>query len=266
MLNTILCGRAEAVLKEIPDGYIDLTVTSPPYDNLRKYQGYVFDFETIARELYRVTKPGGVLVWVVGDKTEKGSETGNSFKQALFFMSTGFLLNDTMIFQKKNPLPTDKRNRYAQCFEYMFVFSKGMPKTFNPLVVPTTGKRKNYKSSWGRQNDKMLINTGAFHTVKAQKVRHNIFQYAISLNCATKDKIAFKHPAIFPEQLAEDHILSWSNPGDVVLDPMAGSGTTLKMAKLNGRNYIGIELSEMYVNEIIIPRLASEATALVAGE
>ena len=189
-------------MAKMPDCFVDLTVTSPTYDDLRKYKGYDFDFESTVKELYRVTKQGGVVVWVVGDKTINGSETGTSFRQALGFMDTGFNLNDTMIFEKKNPLPTDKKNRYYQCFEYMFVFSKGMPKTFNPLTEPTTGVRKTYKSSWGRNSDdKMIISTGKERTVADTKIKRNIFQYGISLNVATKDKIAFEHPAIFPEAL-----------------------------------------------------------------
>lgn len=238
-------------MAKMPDNFIDLTVTSPPYDNLRRYKGYSFPFEDIAKELYRVTKKGGVVVWVVGDKTVNGSETGTSFKQALYFMQCGFLLNDTMIFEKKNPLPTDKRNRYAQCFEYMFILSKGNPKTFNPLLEPTTGNRKTYKSSWGRdKNDKMIISTGKEMKVSDFKQRRNIFSYGISLNVATKDKIAFEHPAIFPEELASDHILSWSNENDLVYDPFMGSGTTAKMAIKNKRNWIGSEISEEYCSII----------------
>lgn len=242
-------------MKRMPDNFIDLTVTSPPYDDLRKYKGYDFDFESIAKELYRITKQGGVVVWVVGDKTINGSETGTSFRQALGFMDAGFNLNDTMIFEKKNPLPTDKKNRYYQCFEYMFVFTKGMPKTFNPLTEPTTGLRKTYKSSWGRNaDDKMIISTGKERTVANTKIRRNIFQYGISLNVATKDKIAFEHPAIFPEALVEDHIFSWSNEGDIVYDPFAGSGTTGKMAILNKRKCIMSEISAEYC-DIIKKRL-----------
>jgi DNA modification methylase len=262
MINTVICGRAEAVLKDIPEGYIDLTVTSPPYDNLRKYQGYVFDFETIARELYRVTKPGGVLVWVVGDSTKDGSESTTSAEQKIFFRNIGFSIHDTMIWMK-GTAPFQHKNRYINGFEYMFVLSKGNPTTFNLI--------KDRKNKWAgtkihgteRQTNgktKPLSEVQKSKNVKEFGARLNIWEIQ---PCKTNKS---GHPAPFPEQLAEDHILSWSNPGDVVLDPMAGSGTTLKMAKLNGRNYIGIELSEMYVNEIIIPRLASEATALVAGE
>jgi DNA modification methylase len=251
MLNTILCGRAEAVLKEMPERYVDLTVTSPPYDNLRKYHGYVFDFEAIAKELYRVTKPGGVLVWVSGDATINGSETGTSFKQALFFKEIGFLLYDTMIYEKPGSGLPHKDKRYGQQFEYMFVLSKGIPKTANIERFPETGKQ----GITTRRNKDGTTTKGTYNI--GGGVKGNIWRMTGAHS---------KHPAPFPEELAERHIKTWSNPGDIVLDPMAGSGTTLKMALKNGRNYIGIEVSKAYIDEIIIPRLASEATALVAVE
>lgn len=252
-------------MAKMTDNFIDLTITSPPYDDLRRYKGYDFDFQNTVKELYRVTKKGGVVVWVVGDKTINGSETGTSFRQALGFIDAGFNLNDTMIFEKKNPLPTDKKNRYYQCFEYMFIFSKGMPKTFSPLTEPTTGLRKTYKSSWGRNvDDKMIISTGKERIVSDTKIRRNIFQYGISLNAATKDKIAFEHPAIFPEDLAQDHILSWSNENDIVYDPFMGSGTVAKMSILNNRNWIGSEISSEYcaIIENRIKKVRKEETYL----
>jgi site-specific DNA-methyltransferase (adenine-specific) len=253
-LNQIYCGDCVTVMQSIDDNYIDLTVTSPPYDNLRTYKGYNFNFESIAQQLYRVTKDGGVVVWVVGDATIKGSETGTSFKQALYFKEIGFNLHDTMLFVKNNPLPTDSRYRYQQKFEYIFVLSKGNPKTFNPIMVKTNSKRQ-YRSSWGRKDDYMIGNTGKEKITKDDKISDNIFYYSISKGGSTKDKFAFKHPAIFPEQLTYDQIMSWSNPGDIVLDPMCGSGTTCKMAKLNNRNFIGIDCSEEYC-EIAKQRIA----------
>jgi len=234
-------------MSKMPDNFLDLTLTSPPYDDLRNYNGFSFDFESIAKELFRVTKEGGVVVWVVGDKTIKGCETGTSFRQALFFMDIGFNLSDTMIFEKTNPLPTDKKYRYYQCFEYMFVLTKGKSKTFNPQTEPTIGTRKKYKSSWGRDSsDKMIISTGKERVISDEKCRRNIFRYGISLNVATKDKYAFKHPAIFPEKLANDHILSWTNEGALVYDCFMGSGTVAKMSILNNRNWIGSEISSEY--------------------
>jgi site-specific DNA-methyltransferase (adenine-specific) len=252
MINKVFCGKAEEILKEFPSNFIDLTVTSPPYDNLRTYNGYHFNFQEIAKELYRVTKPGGVIVWIVGDATINGTETGTSFKQALYFKEIDFNLHDTMIYQKSNPMPNNHR-RYVPAFEYMFIFSKGVPKTFNPLYVQCkfAGNQKN--GTYRLQNGELKKCNGADKPIKTMKIKSNIWSYFVG---PIKDKIAHKHPAIFPERLAEDHILSWSNPGDLVLDPMAGSGTTLKMAKKNGRNYIGIEVSQSYVDDIINPRLA----------
>ena len=229
-------------MKMLPDNSVDLTVTSPPYDDLRKYNGFEWDFEATARELYRLTKKGGVVVWVVGDKTVKGSESGTSFKQALFFKECGFCLHDTMIFAKNNPIPQN-HNRYEQCFEYMFVFSKGKPKVFSPLREATKNAGKVF--DWGNRKTVMDNQQCRRHrsteelTVKPTKIKTNIFYYSVGGGKTG-------HPAVFPEQLAQDHILSWSNEGDIVLDPFIGSGTTAKMALLNNRNYIGFEISKEY--------------------
>ena len=246
-MNKIIQGDCLEKLKELEDVSIDLTVTSPPYDNLRTYNGYTFDFEGIAKELYRVTKQGGVVVWVVGDQTVNGSETGTSFKQALYFKEIGFNLHDTMIYQKKSCYAHDPRNkRYKSIFEYMFVLSKGTPKTYNEIKdEPNIHAGKLYKGGKGRDKKGNLRKSIEF-VIPDFQARYNIWKIP------TDHKS--HHPAIFPEKLTEDHILSWSNEGDIVLDPMAGSGTTLKMAKKNNRNYIGIEISPEYI-EIINKRL-----------
>lgn len=232
-------------MAQLPDNTIDLTLTSPPYDNLRSYRGFEFPFGEIASELYRITKAGGVLVWVVGDATVNGSETGTSFRQALQFMEVGFNLHDTMIFQKNNPIPQIYRKRYQNVFEYMFVFSKGKVTTHNAIKIdclhaglelPST-TYKNY--SKGEQKRTKLANP-----VKKQKIKGNIWQYTVGKKA--EDQAAKSHPAPFPYELALDHIRSWSNPGDIVLDPMCGSGTTCLAAKNLERNYIGIDISEEY--------------------
>jgi site-specific DNA-methyltransferase (adenine-specific) len=231
-------------MKQMPDNSIDLTVTSPPYDNLRTYKGFSWDFEGIAKELYRVTKDGGVVVWIVGDKVKNGSETGTSFKQALFFMECGFNLHDTMIYAKNNPVPQADKTRYTQAFEYIFVFSKGKPKTINRLMIECQHKGKVHygKNKINDQNCDRYVD----RAVKDFKPKTNIWFYNVGINQSSKDKIASNHPAIFPEQLAQDHIISWSNEGDLVLDPFMGSGTTAKMALLNNRNFIGFEISKDY--------------------
>lgn len=243
-LNKIYNMECLKGFKLLDDNCIDLTVTSPPYDNLRKYDNYYFDFENIAIELFRITKVGGVVVWIVNDSTINGSETGTSFKQALFFKECGFNLHDTMIYKKNNPTP-QKSNRYQPCFEYMFVLSKGKPKTFNPILEEKkyieNRKNKMYNKS---KNGEQIQHK--YQSNSNMKVKNNIWEYNVGLYHSTNDKIAFKHPAIFPEKLAEDHIISWSNENDIVLDPFMGSGTTAKMAIINNRNYIGFELSEKY--------------------
>lgn len=248
-INKIYNEDCLDTMRRMPDNFIDLTVTSPPYDNLRKYNGYVFDFENIAKELFRVTKKGGVVVWVVGDATIKGSETGTSFKQALFFKECGFNLHDTMIYAKNNPIPLT-HNRYEQQFEYMFILSKGKPKTFNPIKSPckTAGRKNNHKTEKHYEDSHSMRKREENITVKDEKYLYNIW----FLNTGTGDKV--KHNAPFPEKLANDHIISWSNEGDIVYDPFMGSGTTAKIAVKNKRNYIGSEISAEYC-EIIKERL-----------
>ena len=256
-LNKFYIGESVQFMKKnIPDNFVDLTITSPPYDDLRKYKGFIFDYKSMLEELYRVTKNGGVVVWIVGDKTEKGSETLTSFKHALYAKEIGFNVHDTMIYAKNNVYAHDPRNkRYKQCFEYMFVFSKGKPNTYNEIKdKPNKHAGKTLTGTKGRTQDG--IKRDLKPTVMGNfQARFNIWEYTTGGSVA-KDKIAFEHPAIFPEQLVLDHILSWSNEGDIVLDPMCGSGTTCKMAFLNNRNFIGIDMSEEYINEICKPRLA----------
>lgn len=247
--SLLLQGDCLGIMREMKENYIHLTITSPPYDNLRNYKGFVFDFEGIAQELYRITKKNGVVVWVVGDATIKGSETGTSFKQALYFKEIGFNLHDTMIYSSHKPPLTHKR--YEQAFEYMFVFVKGKIKTFNPIMKKNKHFGENFlrNGDWasGKDNSAMRQRQGT-KPVKEFGIISNVWRYETGGNKTTKDKIAFQHPAIFPDKLAEDHIKSWSNEGDIVLDPMMGSGTTGKMAKQLNRNFIGIEISAEYVD------------------
>ena len=243
-INKIYNENCLDTMSRMKENFIDLTVTSPPYDNLRNYNGYSFDFESIAKELYRVTKKGGIVVWIVGDATIKGSETGTSFRQALYFKDIGFNLNDTMIYRKLNYLPVTSC-RYEPQFEYMFILSKGKIKTFNPIMKPnkSAGNKGGTHRHNGNDLEKLHTNNGV---IKKEGRRTNVWDIACgSMN--SKDKISFQHPATFPEKLAQDHIISWSNEGDLVYDCFMGSGTTAKMALLNNRKYIGSEISKEYV-------------------
>ena len=244
-INKIINGNCVEVMKNFDENSIDLTLTSPPYDNLRTYKGFTFPFEDIAKELYRITKVGGIVVWVVNDATIEGSETGTSFKQALKFMEVGFNLHDTMIFQKTNPIPQIYRKRYNGIFEYMFVFSKGTVKTHNPIKIDClhAGLELNgttYKSfSKGEQKREKMA-----QPVESQKIKGNIWEYVVGKKA--EDQEAKGHPAPFPCALARDHINSWTNEGDIVFDPMNGSGTTCISALKLGRDYIGVDISEEY--------------------
>ena len=295
--NKIITGFNTTILKSYPDDTFDLTVTSPPYDDIRYYHikesttdADVFseqDFQALAKELFRVTKKGGVVVWVVGDSVNKGSESGTSFKQALYFKEVGFNLHDTMIYEKNTSSFPARRlgSRYTQIFEYMFVLSKGKPKTGNLIAdkenkwagytnfgknthrgkdgklkqsadikpVPKFSPRNNIwrqdldKCSYIAELEQIIIDKKLpLPQSIDDKERNNIWRYVVGKNYNSSDKESHEHPAIFPEKLAEDHILSWSNEGDIVLDPFVGSGTTCKMAKKHKRNYIGIDISKEY--------------------
>jgi DNA modification methylase len=251
MINLIK-GDCIEVMKSIPEQSIDLTVTSPPYDNLRTYNNssqWSFEiFKPIALELFRVTKDGGIVVWVVGDATINGSETGTSFKQALYFKSIGFRLHDTMIYYSEKPPLT--HNRYEQKFEYMFVFSKLKPKTFNPIREDSIHSGRRHKPTFRQTGSELKKFNGTDESgtcvIKSTKIKGNVWKYCTGFMKSTTDREAFEHPAIFPEKLVHDHIISWSNEGDTVFDPFLGSGTTGKMARVLKRKFIGIEKDETY--------------------
>lgn len=243
-INKIYNENCLDTMAKMPGNFIDLTITSPPYDNTRDYEEYNFDFESIALELYRITRQGGVVVWIVGDSTVNGSESGTSFRQTLYFIDIGFKLHDTMIYRKLNYIPLT-HSRYEQSFEYMFIFSKGKPKTFNPIMIPCKHPNKieqygpKRRRDFGKNHSMRLYKTTEYRQTKKTKIAGNIFSYIIG-----KEKSG--HPAAFPDKLANDHIISWSNEGDLIYDPLMGSGTTAKMAIKNKRNFIGSEISKKY--------------------
>jgi DNA modification methylase len=241
-LNKIYNEDCLIGLKRIQDNFVDFVITSPPYDGLREYNGYSFNFEEIVKELYRTIKVGGVVVWVVGDQTINGSESGTSFKQALFFKEIGFNLHDTMIYYSEKPPLT--HNRYEQKFEYMFVFSKEKPKTFNPIMEDTINFGKISSGTIRNKGDE-LSQKNKIGEILEKKIKGNVWRYQTGTMSA-ENKVAFKHPAIFPENLVYDHLISWSNEKDVVLDPFMGSGTTAVVCVQNKRNYIGFEISKEY--------------------
>ena len=231
-MRSVFCGDNTSLILQQEDSSVDLILTSPPYDDLREYNGYSFDFYRISRSLFRVLKEGGVLVWVIGDQVKNKSETGTSFKQVIKFMDMGFLLHDTMIFEKNSStFPARKESkRYTQIFEYMFVLSKGQPKTAN-LICDKENKWAGFKDYSGKLKN----------PVPQFSPRTNIWRYTTSKNSTG-------HPAPFPLELARDHILSWTNENDLVLDPFAGSGTTGVACKELNRNFIGYEISQEYTD------------------
>ena len=245
--NTIYHENCLETMERMPQECVDLVVTSPPYDNMRTYEGYsALEFKKIAHALYNILKKGGVLVWIVGDETIHGNETGTSFEQALYFRNhVGFQLFDTMIYLKPPRGAVGNNKTYWQSFEYMFVLSKGTPKTIHLLY-----DRENKEVRTGDHGSKRYVD-GSLKTMRRggylkKGRRTNVWQYNIGKGHSTTDDIAYQHPAIFPEKLAQDHILSWSNTGDIVYDPFMGSGTTAKMCAIHQRYFIGSELNKKY--------------------
>jgi len=232
-------------MKQIDDDGIDLVITSPPYDSLREYNGYNFNFIKTALELYRVIKTGGILVWIIGDSVKDGSETLTSFKHALIFKEIGFNLHDTMIYEK-NAFPFPDKTRYSQVFEYMFILSKGFPKTTNIKQIPTklSNRIKNKTSCYRTPNGN--TKPMKYETGKGLRNKKNVWCYEVGYMKTTKDKDAYKHPAMFPEKLVKDHLLSWSNEEDIVLDPFLGSGTSCLTAWKYNRHFIGFEINPEY--------------------
>lgn len=255
-INKIYAENCIETLGRMPDDFLDMTLASPPYDDLRSYHGYEFPLAAIVELLFKKTKPGGVVVWVIGDRTVNGSETLTSFHQAIEFVNKGgFNLHDTMLYVKNNPIPSDCGKRYRQSFEYMFCFSKGVPKTFNPITEPTKSAGQKIKAFRITQNGRGNVPAEDIgRQIKAERKASNIFTYNVGTSSAT-DRIAFRHPAIFPEKLAEDQITTWTNESDLVYDCFMGSGTTAVAACSKGRNFIGSEISQEYV-EIANERLA----------
>ena len=245
LINKIHNENCLETMAKMPDNFIDLTVTSPPYDNLREYNGYSFDFENVAKQLYRVTKEGGIVVWNVNDKRIKGSKNLTSFKQAIKFNELGFNIHDIMIWRKPNPMPFIKKDCYTPSFEFMFVLSKGNPKTFNAIMEDCKYAGQILKTY--TKNPESIRKKNVDKATKDKKIKSNVWDFIVA-------GTNYGHPAIFPEKLANDHIISWSNENDIVYDCFAGSGTTAKMTILNNRKWIASEISSEYC-EIIKERI-----------
>jgi len=233
-------------MAKLPNNSIDLIITSPPYDNIRDYNNsstWNFDiFKNVANQLQRILKQGGVIVWIVADATIKGSETGTAFRQALYFKEIGLNLHDTMIWKKPTFTAVGSiKSRYAPTFEYMFIFTKENLKTFNPI---NDRKNKSFgckKHGAMRQKNgdmKPLSNIGK--PINEYGIRHNVWEINTENNNTTG------HPAPFPLKLVHDHIISWTNENDIVLDCFMGSGTTGLACKTLNRDFIGIEIDQEY--------------------
>ncbi len=245
-VNNIYNEDCLDTMSRMPDGYVDMVMTSPPYSDIRDYEGFKFDFEKTAQGLYRVLKEGGVCVWVVGDKTQDGNEKGIPFSQALYFKELGFALADTMIYQKTLSGVVGGGDLYRQTFEFMFVFSKGKIQTKNLIKDYKVKYQTINKTTASRRNKDGRLEKRKKYSSDTMALRGNVWLYSPGYLKHTADVYAYEHPAMFPEKLAHDHIVSWSNLDDIVYDPFMGAGTTAKVAVGLGRKYIGSEISARY--------------------
>lgn len=238
-------------MQSMQENSIDLVVTSP-YDNLMDYNNsssWNFEvFKSVADQLYRIVRPCGVVVWIVNDASINNSETYTSFRQVLFFREIGFNLNDTMIWNKQSTSFPDS-NRYLQSFEYMFVLSKSSNHTDFKMTCNLIRDRRNMSSGssvhgTGRQRNASFKVCDGYEKGKSLSefgIRFNVW----NIHCAKGTELT-GHPAQMPIQIAEDHIRTWSNPGDLVFDPFLGSGTTACACLNRGRRFIGCEIDPDY--------------------
>jgi len=257
--NKIFCGEAAEVMRSFPDESIDMVFTSPPYGTVRSYNGYKFNFQEIAIELTRILKPGGVIAWNEADTIVNGSKTLTPSKHALYFSEEcGLKVHDEMIYEKNSCSFPAKRNglRYSNVYEEVFILSKGKPKSVN-LICDKRNRcygEKGFGMASQRRKNGDLVKYERKPTPKFSP-RDNIWRVFTGKGYSSKDSNASKHPAISPDLLVLDHIRTWSNEGDIILDPMAGSGTTCVMAKALKRQYVGIEISDEYcqlINERLL--------------
>lgn len=241
-MNRLHLGDCVAGMRTLPDGCIPLTVTSPPYDNLREYGGHTFDFGAVARELWRVTAPGGVLVWFTQDQTVGGGQTGTGCRQQLFLQDIGFRVYERIVMDRINPLP--RTRHYSGVLEIAVVLSKGRPRSVNLLCDKPNRQAGAVYPTFCRSRSGRV--DGRAKPIPRYGVRGVVWRYTVGGPHSTADLGDYAHPSVMPEAMAEDHIRSWSRPGDVVLDPFLGSGTTAKIALLNDRRYLGYEVHEPY--------------------
>lgn len=247
---TLLCGDCAEVMASLDACSVDMVLTSPPYGTMRQYNGFSIDIDAVIDGIWHVLRDGGVCVWVVADQMVKGSESATSFRTALKFINRGFLLHDTMIYHKANGVPNAPNDsvRYHQSFEYMFCFAKGRPTKFNPIMVQCRHAGEVVVHRAFRNHGKDELEYKSRSKIKPTKVASNVFTYATGNGNTTAYHPAFQHPAVFPEALARDQIISWTDAGDTVLDPFCGSGTTIFCASVLGRKAIGIDISQEYVD------------------
>jgi site-specific DNA-methyltransferase (adenine-specific) len=246
LVNQILQTDCVQGMQQLPDCCIPLTVTSPPYDHFRAYGGHRFDFEAVAKELWRITMKGGIVVWVVQDQVVKGSFTGTKHRQAIYFQELGFgIHNELTMVTLNSRIP--QKVRYTPTSHTAFVLAKGHPRAVNLLRDKPNKQAGMYKPTWSRRTREGNRETGSYGKEVARfGLRSDVWVYLVGNNVTTTD--GTKHPALMPEEMAEDLIVSWSRPGDLVFDPFAGAGTTCKMAMLNHRHYLGMEIHEPYVH------------------
>ena len=243
MYNSIVLGDCVEGMRSLPPDLVPCTVASPPYGALRHYHGnHQFDFEAAAAELWRITRPGGVVCWVVREEVVDGSESGEASEQRLFFRDLGFRLHQTIVMERYGSRARSP-GRYGESLEYAFILAKGKPATVRLLRDRRNKTAGKLVTATHRYPD------GSYrvqrYEVDEWGYRKAVWYFAQGMHVAT-DPVARLHQAPMPEAMAEDLILSYSREGDLIFDPFAGVATTAKMALLNHRNYFGYEINAIY--------------------
>lgn len=245
-VDKVHCMECVEGMEMLPDDCVDLVVTSPPYDAVRKYNGFAFDLHQTGAQIHRVLKDGGIAAMVIQDQTKDFGKSLTSFRTIIDWCdSFGFKLFECVIYRKNGSEGAWWKHRFRVDHEYIPLFLKGdRPAYFDkqPLRVPSKHGGKVMSGSGNRRTDGATNGT-VRREINATKCRGTIWNY---LMAGDKNPLKRKHPAVFPDAIPSDLIQCFCPPGGIVLDPFIGSGSTAVQALKHERHFIGFDISQEY--------------------